>query len=1398
MKTLLLILFAFIVSQGVAQKKWDKKIAKAEAQYDKGEMVKAISRMNKFNKQSTKKLGADNRYVPLYHLRIAKYNLGAGLLRNYEVRLEAALAKSASIHHVGSFQDAMIKLEAAGLCFENGSYNFGRELLAKSKAAIDTSKLSTPLMKSRWNLAMAEGLSGQGFFNEATEMIQKEEKFLIGRAVRKVAAASPQGGLKIVQLPKAEVRQRFSDYARYLTLYVDNKGRQGYQISADSAYAIAIHWIDDNLGNLSIESVRLRYLMATILMDHGTPMVAELEPEEIKQNWVKKHRLYHPMGVDVYQLYLLDLLSRNQIPEYMRIYDIYMSTLVQHTEGHSIFRLRASILNFDPKLRKVNNLDLKSQGSGILVNLKTFPKNRATLSLLDFLCEEDTHQKQYDVAEKYRNEIIELKTALYGPVAPETHLEKVRQANFYLDYTNRIPEAEKIYKESFTGIVEKEIGPWHKDQLDILNHVAALNELLDSYATASALLDKGSAVAYSKYSNKDYKYADELTKIAKLQLRIGEYDKADVNLVKALTILEEFRKEEDKKIYLINALQTQAVLFGIKGMFPEAEDNLSRSRKIAKRTDEWVGLDNLNTVKELSSLYIQLGRYAQTEAALPGLVSEYEKLYGANSLRLIEPLVNQGKLSLAKGDYTQAEKTAHRANDIALNVYGEKSTKTAATQLLLCDIYYALGDYFPAELNIDLALASQKKQFKNDHIDVAKSLAKKALIEFYKGGDRKEVEKLLLESRDIMARKLGKENPQYADILKSVAILYISQKRFDNAFSALTQAEKIWAAKDSTKTNINLAEIYTLTGDTFYEQKRYDRADVFYKKSKRLYEKFFSVTHPEYIKVQSRQAKVYYMQKEYRKAKRNIEEVLETYNVFIKKYFPALSENQKAKYWNTIKPDFEFYNTLAFGKIDEFRDLSGKVYNYQLLTKALLLSSSIKVRQRILSSTDEPLKKAYNDWVQKNETLSRALSMSNDQLNENGINKNAMAGEVESLEKELSEKSEIFGKSFEDKKVTYENVQKSLAKNEVALEIVRFRHFDHTFTDSIIYVALYVRNDNARPVAIPLTDGRRLENRYFNYYRNCIKGMVADSISFHVFWEPIQKKVGNYSTIFLSPDGVYNQINLESLSTPDGKYMIDNSNILLVSNTKDIYTRKLKAREFNSTKSASLFGNPSFYLTASTKNTIPSLPGTEAEVQELQALLNKSGWKSDKYLDANATEDYVKSVESPRIFHIATHGFYSPTETTPGELTESEAAQNDNPLLKSGLLLKGAGDLLDKAKKNYNLESGILTAYEAMNLNLDKTDLVVLSACETGLGQVAYGEGVYGLQRAFLVAGAKILIMSMFKVDDEATQKLILNFYRKWLITGKLRQSFIDAKKELRVEYPQPIYWSAFIMIGVE
>jgi CHAT domain-containing protein len=426
--------------------------------------------------------------------------------------------------------------------------------------------------------------------------------------------------------------------------------------------------------------------------------------------------------------------------------------------------------------------------------------------------------------------------------------------------------------------------------------------------------------------------------------------------------------------------------------------------------------------------------------------------------------------------------------------------------------------------------------------------------------------------------------------------------------------------------------------------------------------------------------------------------------------------------------------------------------------------------------------------------------MSPEQLTENNVEPTNLQQEVERLEKTLSQKSELFGQSFETKRITFDNIRKSLKENEVAIELVRYRYFSHDFTDSVIYAALYVTSKTSKPKAILLADGKKMETRYFKYYRNAITGMIRDEISYKIFWKPIQDEIGQASTIYLSADGIYNQINLESIPTPDGRYVIDNTNLVLVSNTKDLYLRKISTKLSLPENTASMFGNPTFYLTALASNTIAPLPGTEKEVNQVQYMLKQKGWLTAEYVENSATEENVKEINSPKIFHIATHGFYRPTAQVKleDELQANDAKLHQNPLMRTGLLLKGAGDLMEKTAYNYNMENGILTAYEAMNLNLDKTDLVVLSACETGLGDLEAGEGVYGLQRAFLVAGAKVLIMSMFKVDDEATQKLMLIFYQKWLNSGKLRESFIDAKKELRIQYPDPIYWGAFMMIGQE
>jgi CHAT domain-containing protein len=1404
-----ILVFLFFAFPANAQKQYDKALAKADKYYNSGNYAKALAALKKYKSMVTAKLGTNNAYMVKYHLRDARYNLAYGILTNFDGSLNQAQATSIAAFGENSLNHAVTLIEVAEIYNQYGYYRLSRELLSKAEPAIQTSAQDNPSVKVKYILALADAMIGQGFSNDGIALLRANESLVASRAVTK-EVTTEDGKLKSKPVPPEELNERFTGYARLLSLITLAYGKKGDIDSVEISHNFTRPWLTKNLRTLdekdiSLILVRADYIYTKMYAENNDGIVPPKLPkyadfgtqlDALKKTGVSPSI---PMAHDVY-LSLLDQLQReDNKTRYSNVKAEYERMLNKYFNKESVLRINLKAIEFDAKLQKDRIQNIETDALNTLSS-KSLPRNHpTTIHILDFLYTVSVQLRKYQGAESYLNQNIDVKKELYGEQAPEFHLAQVELANFDLDYTNKLEEVGKIYETSYTKFLSKQIHLKHKDHLKILSHLASYYELTDKFSLASSTLSKASDAARIKYDNEDPVYAIALNQQAKLRIKLGEYEKADSDISRSLQVFDLKKNQDDKWTPdYINALETQAKLFGIKGLFDEAQANLDRTRRLIERSK--VKIDNeQSTAEELSSLLIQLGSYSQTSALLDKLIPEYEKLYGTQSIHLIDPLINRGRILLARGDYTEAERTAQFANKIATGTYGELSTKTAGTQRLLSDIYYSLGDYDKAEENIRKALESQEKQFGRNHVEVARSLSQLALIKFHDGDDRKQVEQLMIEARDIMAGKLGKDNPQYAEILKNFAQLYIADKRYDLAFNSLSIAENIWIQKTGVKNNINTASIYMLTGDVHYQMKNYPKAEEFYNKAKTLYERNFSATHPEYVKAVSRLSKVYYMQKDYKRAKQRIEEALNNYENFIKQFFPALSEREKAKYWNTIKSDFEFYNTLAFSQLEDFKDLSSKVYNYQLLTKALLLSSSIKIRERIMNSTDENLKFQFNTWLEKKELLTLSLSMSPTQLAENQIDQAALNQEVERLEKDLSQRSEIFGQNFESKRIIFDDVRKSLKANEVALEMVRYRHFNHTFTDSVVYAVLYVKSDSKKPEVILMKDGSGMEGRYFKYFNNAIQARIHDEYSYKIYWEPIQKQLGQISTIYLSADGVYNQINLEAIPSPDGKYILDNSNIILVSNTKDLYLNKVKSRQVPD-NTASMFGNPTFYLSASSKSSILPLPGTEKEINQLQYLFKQKGWRTDGFLEDNASEDKVKNVNNPKIFHIATHGFYRASDEIrlEDEMEGNEAELTKNPLLRNGLLLRGAGDLLNKTEYNFNIESGILTAYEAMNLNLDKTDLVVLSACETGLGELEAGEGVYGLQRAFLVAGAKVLIMSMFKVDDEATQKLMLKFYQKWLNTNNLRQSFTEAKKELRTEYPEPIFWGAFMMIGLD
>ena len=1400
----LILLFAIVLFGGghVYAQNWSKFINKVDESYRIGDYAKAAKHNKKYRKKVEKKLGTSNSELITYYLKQARNKLSEGFLIEFRSNLDLAVEMSQAVNSSSATAHSTILLEASELLTRNGSFN--QALSYTNNAMALVGKGDDPAVKARLDLNYATIYSGQGFYSKALSLINLHTDYFAARAVdRETYVDEGNGKLKTRRLDELEVAERFDQYARILNLKSATLRFQGNFISADSAYMASAQWIGKNLSKSNIRFIESKLGLAQMLYEYGSTAKDPQKDIEYSLSQIKKnHKQSHYLAQDLYEVLLKLYLADESMGKYRNLASEHQRVIKKYFSPESIHYVKIEAVDLERKLNKDRVKELEQKSSNLLHSPSIPPFHAQRVKLLEFLYDLSIYQEQYSKAEDYLLDIMEVKKVLYGENSVSYHLTKVELANYYLDFTSKIEEAGKIYQESYQEIIKSEIAPGHLKNVNLLNHLALYYEQSDKYDLASEVLDEALLATRMIYSNEDREYGVELDKIANLELKIGRYNVAEARINEALDILSTRALDRENYILNVKALETQAKLNAIKGDFGEAENGIDKAQKRLKKALDLTGYDEVASGVNLAEVYIKFGKYKKTEELLNNAIDRYSVLFGDSSRNLIVPLLNLSQLKLTSGDYTEAEKIARKASIIARKVYGEESTKTAACDKLMSTIYSAIGDYERAGELIKNAIGVQQKWFGDTHIDFAKSLSQLGLIRFHNNAPANEIEPLFDEALAIVDANLGSSSPLYADMLEDLSILYISQNRHSEAFASLEKAQGIWEESIGRKNNINAANIYILTGDIYYAQRNFDLAEEHYDKAKRLFEKFFNENHPEYVRVMSKLSKVYYMENNPEKALKTLEEVLENYDQYIADYFPALSEREKAKYWNQIQPDYEFFNTVAHQNNESNPTLVEKVFNNALKTKAILLSSSLKIRSRILNSGDQDLIDKYSSWVEQKEFLTTIMSMGVDQLVENEIDPGVIQREVELLEKQISEKSEDFRNEADKDAVTWDQVQSALDPDEMAIEMIRYRHFDHIFSDSVIYAGLFLKAPDVKkkPGLFLIKNGKELETRYFKGYRNSIIFKVVDRYSYANYWKPIEDVIGATSTVYLSADGVFNQVNLEAIPTEDGQFVIDQSNIVLVSNTKDIYLSKHKKIVAGTANSAQMFGNPEYYSSSSGSHNVGQLPGTEKEITELTRLLIDNDWATDTYLQGQAREEQVKEVDNPKVFHIATHGFFTPEEETNNLLISSDDDLKavKNPLLRTGLLLSGAGDLLDKTDHNYNLESGILTAYEAMSLNLDQTDLVVLSACETGLGDLTVGEGVYGLQRAFIVAGAQTLIMSMFKVNDEATQKLMVNFYKKWLETGNKRESFVAAKKELRNDFAEPIYWAAFIMIGVD
>ena len=560
-----------------------------------------------------------------------------------------------------------------------------------------------------------------------------------------------------------------------------------------------------------------------------------------------------------------------------------------------------------------------------------------------------------------------------------------------------------------------------------------------------------------------------------------------------------------------------------------------------------------------------------------------------------------------------------------------------------------------------------------------------------------------------------------------------------------------------------------------------------------------------FINIYKRHTKMYIQDENYGKAQEYLQKALESIRfAYISKIY-SINEEEAAFNTYDLNEIYQlYYKCLAM------KGIEGLLYNNALAAKSFLLENTKSAETVLESSKDSTILATLKEL----KTIKKALAETNTAANTT-VNEQYIQRGIE-LRYTLNAKLSELKPNAIANPANYIAIQKQLKNKEAAIEMVSYAN--PTDSTKKCYAALILKNGDKPPKMVVLpTSGDALEGKYLVSYKQKIQNTDKNFDELYaIYWQPIADALGTViKTVYFSPDGVYHKISLAALSNANGERVSDKYQLSLVGTTRSLLERKTETLLKNPT--AILFGNPAFGVMDSEKNKtklaivqqnnnksavsavrggalrsfgLKSLDGAEQEVDTIQNILEKQGFQVKTLIRTAATESQLKQIESPTVLHIATHG----------AVASDSASNRKEPLLNCFLYFVGANAYLlnDTIKLRTVLQDGVLNGKEASLLNLTNTELVVLSACETGLGEVKNSEGVYGMQRAFRMAGAKSVLVSLWKVDDVATQLLMSEFYYQWTHEGKSKREALQlAQQKVRntPRYKAPLYWASFVLL---
>jgi CHAT domain-containing protein len=566
----------------------------------------------------------------------------------------------------------------------------------------------------------------------------------------------------------------------------------------------------------------------------------------------------------------------------------------------------------------------------------------------------------------------------------------------------------------------------------------------------------------------------------------------------------------------------------------------------------------------------------------------------------------------------------------------------------------------------------------------------------------------------------------------------------------------------------------------------------------------------------------------------------------LKKNSGYLSETELNQFVETLFYNLESYQSFNYQQSVSKVENGGFSLDIELYRKGLQLKSLIETRKHIETSGDTSLIHSFHTMLALRKQADRLYTLPPEKRQDDPSKLEIKANE---MEKELKKRSVEYSQSLDEAEITWKQVQEKLKPDEAVVEFASFGYYNKKWTDSTLYCALVLRKHDIAPRLFYLFEEKQLAevlaitkkssdasiNNMYALFRG--SALLIDSSwysgekLYNLVWKPLDDYLSGIKTVNFACSGLLNSVSFAAIPDTTGKLLSEKYALNQYSSARNLAFETIELPIADAT----IYGGIQYdldttlmianagkysksndftlaYHSARSANTrgdgFDVLEGTREEANAINELFRENRISTHNFTVAAANEESFKAMagkKSPSVIHLSTHGFYYPDIATQLKnandllFTGSDLNRfqySPDPLLRSGIVLAGANRAWRGEPLPAGVEDGILTAKEVSQLNLNNTQLVVLSACQTGLGDVKGSEGVFGLQRAFKMAGVKYLIMSLWSVPDKETKEFMEKFYTHWLSGTPIRQAFQATQQEMRSEYPkEPYKWAAFVLV---